>query len=184
VNPLLKINNSHLILINALGWVVRELKTQKHPSAPKTGNLASHAANWEKITGDPWVLQQIKGYTPQLIATPTQEKAPSEPHLPVEQQEALYQSIMELQQKGAILVTPVQGFLSRMFLIPKKGGGMRPIIDLRELNKFMKKEHFKMEGIHLVKDLMREGDWLVKLDLKDKYFAIPIDEDYQHLLQF
>ena len=31
---------------------------------------------------------------------------------------------------------------------------------------------FKMEGLHLIKDLLREGDYMVKLDLKDAYFSL------------
>ena len=77
---------------------------------------------------------------------------------------------------------PQKGFISRMFLVPKKDGSYRPIIDLRQLNKFIRWEHFKMEGIHLVKDLLRQGDWMVKLDLKDAYFAVPIHQEYQQYL--
>ena len=31
-----------------------------------------------------------------------------------------------------------------------------------------------MEGIHLLKDLLRQGDWMIKVDLKDAYFTVPI----------
>ena len=40
-----------------------------------------------------------------------------------------------------------------------------------------------MEGIHTVKDLLRHGDWLVKVDLKDAYFAIPIDPTHRMYLR-
>ena len=43
-----------------------------------------------------------------------------------------------------------KSFISRMFTIPKKDGTMRPLIDLRKLNKFVHSEHFKMDGIHLM----------------------------------
>ena len=35
-------------------------------------------------------------------------------------------------------------------------------------------EHFKMEGIHMVRDLLRKGDFMVKIDLKDAYFTVPL----------
>ena len=48
-------------------------------------------------------------------------------------------------------------FLSNIFLIYKKDGGQRPVINLKALNQFVNTEHFKMEGIHTVKDLLGQG---------------------------
>ena len=33
-------------------------------------------------------------------------------------------------------------------------------------------QHFKMEGIHMLRDLLKKGDFMVKLDLKDVYFTV------------
>ena len=43
---------------------------------------------------------------------------------------------------------------------------MGPIINLKHLNRFVKSEHFKMEGLHTVKSLLRRNDWMAKIDLK------------------
>lgn len=48
-----------------------------------------------------------------------------------------------------------QGFLSSIFPVPQKDGGHRPIINLKKLNDFIPHTHFKMEGIHMLKDLLR-----------------------------
>ena len=66
----------------------------------------------------------------------------------------------------------------------KRGGGQRPVINLRALNQYVQVEHFKIEGLHLVPDLLQQRDWMVKMDLKDAYLQIPIHPDHQHLLQF
>jgi len=71
-----------------------------------------------------------------------------------------------------------------MFIIPKKDGGQRPVINLKHLNHFVKAEHFKMEGLHTAKSLLQQGDWLAKVDLKDAFFMMPIAEHQQHLLMF
>lgn len=56
-------------------------------------------------------------------------------------------------------------FVSQIFLVEKKGGGLGPVINLKEFNAYLDYKHFKMEGIHMVKDMMQKGDWLVNLDL-------------------
>ena len=52
--------------------------------------------------------------------------------------------ISALQAKGAITVVGdvnKKGFYSSMFLVPKKDGKLRPVINLRELNRFVKTAH-------------------------------------------
>ena len=145
------------------------------PNSTRTGRLAQYTHNWAKITTDPC---QLSGHTLELLSTPMQGGAPKEFHLSQELDRKLEAEIQALVEKGAVSIAhpPLgEGFTSRMFVVPKKDGSVRPIIELRELNKFIHWEHFKMEGIHLVKDLLQEGDWMVKMDLKDVYFSIPID---------
>jgi len=36
----------------------------------------------------------------------------------------------------------------KSFLVEKKRGGLRPVINLKGLNNFVKMEHFKVEGLH------------------------------------
>ena len=37
-----------------------------------------------------------------------------------------------------------KGFVSTLFLVPQKGGGQRPVVNLRPLNQHIRYEHFKM----------------------------------------
>ena len=74
--------------------------------------------------------------------------------------------------------------MSTIFLVPQKGGGQRPVVNLRALNQFLSYEHFKMEGIHMLRDLLRKRDFMVKIGLKDAYFTVPIWKNHQKYLRF
>ena len=65
--------------------------------------------------------------------------------------------------------------------VEKKEGEQRPVINLKGLNNFVKMEHFKMEGLHLLLDIIQLADWMVKLDLN---LQVPIHQEHQSLLQF
>ena len=66
-----------------------------------------------------------------------------------------------------------------LFLVLKKDGGMRPVINLKGLNKFVRMEYFKMEGRHLLNSMVKSGDWFIKVDFKDAYFYVPVHLNHQ-----
>ena len=80
------------------------------------------------------------------------------------------------------------GFISTMFVIPKKTvkgiKKFRPILNLKRLNSFVRYEHFKMEGLDSVKYLLKPNDWLVKIDLQDAYFLVPVAAQHRKYLRF
>ena len=43
-------------------------------------------------------------------------------------------------------------FVSRLFLVAKKDGNFRPVVNLKPLNSFVMKQHFKMEGSAKLKE--------------------------------
>ena len=134
---------------------------------------------WRQITSDPWVLESVSGYhhlefEDDMI--PIQSSLPNLPMLNRHEESIMNNEVEKLVTKGAIeKVNRCPGeFLSNIFLVPKKTGDLRPVINLKTLNEFESKIHFKMEGIHLVQDLIKPGDYLATIDLKDAYFSIPI----------
>ncbi len=78
----------------------------------------------------------------------------------------------------------MQGFFSVYFIIPKKDGGFRPILDLRDLNKTLKYLPFRMLRTSDVLRAIEPQDWMVKVDLKDAYFHVPIAPHHRHFLRF
>ncbi|KAI9565203.1 reverse transcriptase [Daphnia sinensis] len=151
------------------------------------GRISCFASNWVLVSSDPWVLQVVsEGAWLDLESTPCQMACPTEVAMSLEMQALCDKEVMDLLEKQAIseVVDRSPGFVSSLFVIPKKSGGFRPIINLKPLNKFVRYEHFKMEGLETVKNLVRKGDWLVKLDLKDAYLTIPIAKTHQKYLRF
>ena len=41
-----------------------------------------------------------------------------------------------------------------------------------------------MEGLHLLNDLLRENDFMCKVDLKDAYFCVLLHRNHQKILRF
>lgn len=63
-------------------------------------------------------------------------------------------------------------------------GTWRPVIDLRDLNRTIKKERFKMESLQTILKFIQPGDWLLSVDLRDEYFHVPVAPFYQRFLRF
>jgi len=77
-----------------------------------------------------------------------------------------------------------QSLTPRGFTFPKKGGEHCPIINLKASNRFIPHVHFKVEGIQSLRELILQGDFMIKLDLKDAYSSIPIHTIHQRFLGF
>lgn len=98
----------------------------------------------------------------------------------------LKQEINTLLKKRAIEVIPDSQakFVSKLFLIQKKSGDYRPVVNLKPLNHFIKTEEFKMETITNLQTILKQGDWMITIDLSDAYMTIPVAESFKDYLAF
>ncbi len=100
----------------------------------------------------------------------------------------LVEEIENLLQKEAISKVPFDaqqtGFYSTYFIVPKKDGGHRPVLDLRGLNQYLKVLPFKMIHTRIVMQSISAGEWFTSLDLKDAYFHVPICPEHRPFLCF
>ena len=99
----------------------------------------------------------------------------------------LQQAVDALLLKGAIeRVTTVisLGYYSWLFLVPKKTGDLRPVIDLSTLNCHMVVPHFKMETQGSVRSAIRSQEWTVSIDIRDAYLHVPMHQVIRKYLRF
>ena len=58
------------------------------------------------------------------------------------------------------------------------------MLNLKRLNSLVPYLHFKMEGLNDLKDTLVQGDYMVKIDLKDAYLTVPLNQESQRLVSF
>ena len=75
-------------------------------------------------------------------------------------------------------------FISPIFTVSKKDGGVRLILNLKRLNSFIENYHFKMDNINTILELITPNCWMAVIDLKDAYYSVPVHSKFQKYLRF
>ena len=157
---------------------------------PLGARLQNFWQTWLDLGAGPKVVQILReGYTlpfrirPKFTRSPTVISCYVNPHRNLYLLEALHQLIdknaVELVQNKTSL-----GIFNRLFLVPKPNNKWRPILDLSNLNLFLKAEKFKMETPETIRTSLQQGEWVTSIDFKDTYFHIPIQEQSRKYLRF
>ena len=158
------------------------------PQIPVGGRLKHFIQEWESITDDQWVLKTLQeGLKLEFQETPhltgIKHTSVNARNIPI-----ILAEVEDLIEKNAIEIVPQaeihQGFYSTLFLVPKKTGDLRPVINLKPLNQYLRKQHFKMDTLTKVLNLVKPQDWALSLDLKDAYLHIPVHKTHRKFLRF
>ena len=160
------------------------MNNQEYPRVG--GRIRQFIDAWKLITNDSWILQAVSGYKIEFHTQPVQRQLPGKIGFSLLGTQLIDNEIQQMLAKGAIPSASMvsRQFVSNLFIIPKKNGSLRPVINLKPLNEFVQYHHFKMEHLTHLLDLLRGGEFLTTLDLKDAYFTIPIHEDHSKYLRF
>ncbi|MFO0453080.1 MAG: reverse transcriptase domain-containing protein, partial [Pseudomonadota bacterium] len=67
--------------------------------------------------------------------------------------------------------------------VAKRGKEQRMVIDFTELNKSLAELSFKQETLQKSAGLLKEGDWMVKLDFKRAFHSVAVKEEYRKFLK-
>ena len=137
---------------------------------------------WDRISTDQWITDTVRGYKIEFKRDPIQYKLQNKIPFSRDEKECISVEVRKLFGKGASF-HPKQ-FISNLFTIPKKGGELRPVINLKPLNHCVEYHHFKMESLISLLDLMRPNDYMIRMDLKDAYLSVWIHADHSKYLSF
>lgn len=138
----------------------------------------------EKITDDKWVLQTLKeGLKLEFLKFPNSNRCT--------QNKCQFSYI----RRGSKMIRKVcnrtctlhgnsKRFLQYILSGDKKNRDLRPIINLRPLNRYMVKKHFKMDTLIKFLNLVNKNDWAISLYLNDAFLHISMHPNHRKYLRF
>ena len=149
------------------------------------GRLAGFVSHWLHATDDTYILQTIsEGIQLEFLERSLLGEFPILFTRNAKREAELCHHVEEMVSKEALELAPLPspGFYSNLFLVPKKSRGLRPVINLKPLNLFIK-EKFKLETTRSIRKALSPGDWVTSIDLKDVYFNVPVHPDFRKYLR-
>ncbi|XP_078529567.1 uncharacterized protein LOC144807793 [Lissotriton helveticus] len=144
---------------------------------------------WRETVSDQWVLQVVSEGVRLGFAQTTPDCFKSTP-CPRDALKwvALLEGIESLVVKNAVIPVPEDqlglGVYSIIFLVSKRTGDLRPVMDLKWVNTFVPYQKFKMVSLQVILPLISQGDFLASTDLRDAYLHVPVHPDSQKFLRF
>lgn len=165
----------------------------RHPGyddLPVGGRLAFFSGEWDSL-GDTFASSVVRdGLRIGLHGMPWQERI-SEISMPPIEEAAVWEEVLALLKKRCIrrlqfpqLRPTHRTFVSGIFCVAKKDGGLRPCLNLKPFNEFVTKRHFKLESLATVFQTLQKNDFMAKVDIKDAYLHVPVAKGHQPFLRF
>ena len=135
---------------------------------------------------NPEVLQYVEGVNLPFVANPKQNREPKSLKFSKIESCLISGEVQEMLDKKAIeVVKPVQDqFVGQIFLRAKQDVGHRLLFNMKELNQFLEYLHFKMETMKDLINMLKPGDYMAKIDLKDAYFSVPMSPNSKKCMRF
>ena len=120
------------------------------------GQLEKHVRQWRKLTTNPNILSVISGDKTEFVDAPKIQLKARSPQFSDEGSNLIKDEIDKLLTKGVIKETchEEKEFVSPIFISHKSNGGIRLILNLKQLNKNIEYHHFKMESINTILNLI------------------------------
>ena len=146
------------------------------PSVPICDRMRQCLDLWNRITDNKLILSWIQFGVPYefdaCCPTPTRGL---EYQLSEVMNVAREEELTRFSKIGIVKNLPLEDISTATFcgiFVVEQKDKLRPIIDQRHPNSFTTKIHFKMDSLRDVRDLIRQGEFMFKIDFKDAYLHI------------
>ena len=156
-----------------------EVRNFLHSCTVKTknfqgGQLSKSSEGWKRITNDFNILSIITNGDTIEFEEDIPNKHSCLNQYEEHQVDLIVPEVQNMVNKGIIkeCFHERKEFVSPIFITPKSDGGIRLILNLKELNKAVKFRHFKMQTIKDPILMINQGDFMTSIDLKDAYYSV------------
>ena len=146
------------------------------------GRISHFVKNWECITSDPVILNMVKGHRINFNVRPENRKGRGARKSKASKNET--EAVAKLLVNKVIEHAECEGFVSNLFVVPKASGGLRPILNISKLNKFVTYVHFKLNQIKQALLMVRPHDSFITGDIEKAYDSASIHPEDRKFLQF
>lgn len=150
----------------------------------QAGRLRLYQDTWQSMEAPIHILKIIQGYRIPFVEKPplrcmykNRNRLITTPALESEINQMLEESVIEKAPSNP-------GFLSIMFPVKKSDGSQRPVLNLKALNLYLRPKKFRLINVQKVPHFLQTNDFMMKLDLHQAYFHIPILESHRRFLRF
>ena len=132
--------------------------------------MRHHLPFWESLSNDHFILDAIKHHHIEFEAEyPTQTVQPNKINFSAAEIMTIDAEITKLVTREVLQVTNsvTDGFISNIFIRPKKDGAFSMILNLKPHSRFVDYHHFKMDTFRIALKLIQPGCFMASVDFKD-----------------
>jgi len=146
--------------------VLSQLALSRQDSQPVGGRLRFFVREWECMGADAWTLDVLsQGYAPKFSGqrpplTSTWKVYESSTPSRAASLQTIVEELLRKEAIEEVTHKSSLGFYSHLFLVPKKNGQLRPVINLRPLNEHLEVPSFKMETVASVSAAIQPSPWI------------------------
>ncbi|CAG9132569.1 unnamed protein product [Plutella xylostella] len=180
-----KLGNDQTVSATASSGAVTMAAPAAGNDSFRGGQLRRYFAAWSARRAPPHILKVIQGYRIPFILKPPLRRLSNQSSFPLDCSSEMQMEVQKMAAQGVIeRASQGPGFESHLFLVKKSDGSHRPVLNLKALNNFLVSGKFRLVNMYKVPYFLQPNDWMMKIDLSQAYFHVPVAESHRRFLRF